>query len=567
MPCLNISGVFKKMNRKKTLEDDVMKTPLSRCLSTFDLILFGIGQMGGPGIFVISGTVIHSMAGPGAILSYLLAGIAAMLASLCYAEFGSKIPKAGSAYSYTYIIIGEFWAFIVGWNIILEYLISTSAAGRGFSGALSAVLLNKVNGTLENFGSVDSGLFFTPYLDFVAFGSILATSVVLSFGARTSANINNLFTLVNIVVIVLVTCIAFAFAKSESWTDGFLPFGVNGIFGGAAASFYTYIGFDAITIAGEEAKEPGKSVPIASVSSVLMCSVLYVISITSLTLLVPYTDISTRAPFPDAFADRGYYWVKVFVGLGTLVAMATSLLVTLYALPRAIYAMSSDGLFFSVFSRIYERTQTPVVTIMTFGTISALLALLLDIETLVEFLSIGTLLAYTIVAGAVIVLRYQPLEDCQFELHDFTKADEHKSETNVENEVDSSSSDIEESKVKSKVKNYRTLYNGNEVSGNGKKDQGDKRGHGRYGSLKGKLKDIPFLKGCEPGNAAAVATIFLAMFMAGFLALVLYALAQIQHKLWWSILIMILLIMGIVVCFLVILAHVQNEAFKSFQVT
>ncbi|XP_013397641.1 cationic amino acid transporter 4-like [Lingula anatina] len=412
------SRVVDKMNRKKTLEEDLLKTPLNRCLTTFDLTLFGISQMVGAGIFVLTGTVIRDKAGPGGILSYLFAGVAAVLSALCYAEFGARVPKAGSAYTYTYIIIGEFWAFLVGWNIILEYLIGASAVARGLSGSFDALSNYKIsNWTSKHIGTMP-GEWLSDYPDFVSFFLVILVScLVACTGAKKSVVVNSVFTIVNVVVIVFVAVLGFCYADPTVWEEGgFLPYGMGGVFGGAAACFYAFIGFDAISIAGEEAATPGRSIPIATMLSVVVCTVLYVFATMALTLLVPYDELSASAPFPVAFDIRGLKWAKIVVSIGTIIAMFTALLVDLFALPRTVYAISSDGLFFEAFSRINERTQTPVLSIMAFGFLAALLALFFSIDTLVEFLSIGTLLAYTIVAAAVIFIRYQPLSKCQFAL-------------------------------------------------------------------------------------------------------------------------------------------------------
>ncbi|XP_013383572.1 cationic amino acid transporter 4 [Lingula anatina] len=532
-------ALWDKLNRKKTLEKDLLQTPLHRCLSTQHLALIGIGQMVGAGVFVLTGTVIKDKAGPGAILSYLFAGIAALLSSLCYAEFGARVPKAGSAYVYTYITIGEFWAFLVGWNIILEYIVGAAAIARALSGSIDALANNTMSSALEEHLSLP-GQFLSQYPDFLSFAFVMSVAVIVALGAKLSANITSVFTVINVTVIVSVAILGFIYADPTTWDSGFLPYGFQGVLGGAASCFFAFIGFDGISIAGEEAESPGRSIPVATISAMIVTTVLYIFVTTSVSFLVPYYDISASAPFPAAFAARGIHWAKYVVGAATVVAIFTALLGNMYMLPRTIYAIASDGLLFRIFAKVNDRTQTPVIANFVFSLVAALMALLLDMETLVDFLSIGTLMAYTMVAASVILLRYQPISECQFELHPDPTDSATDSAGNMAATENGSSSES---------KPLHHSYS-----------------HDDFGKLKKLFRALPVLRHCSPGTAVATSTIIMAAFMAALCSLALYATESILRAEWWTIVLLVILILGTVFSFLVIVAHVQNTAFKTFQI-
>ena len=316
------SKLLEKMTRKKNLKDDVMETPLRRCLNTFDLTLLGVGHMIGSGLFVLTGTVVHNVAGPGAVLSYLLAGFAAILASLCYAEFGSRVPKAGSAYTYTYVTIGELFAFIIGWNIILEHWLGIAAVARAWSGSFDAIFSGAIrNATLTHIGHIQVA-WLSEYPDCLALAVVLALTVFIACGAKASVSVNTVFTIINLAVITGIILAGLSLAEGNNWTNsdhgGFLPFGFTGVFAGAATCFYAYIGFEGIATAGEEAEKPAKSIPIATGLAVGITTILYFGSSVALTLLVPYYDVDLAAPFPTAFAQRGLNWARVIIAVGTM---------------------------------------------------------------------------------------------------------------------------------------------------------------------------------------------------------------------------------------------------------
>lgn len=536
-----LSTFWTSINRKKTLADDVHETPLKRCLNTFDITLLGIGHMVGAGIYVLSGTVVRDLAGPSAVLSFMFAGIAAILSALCYAEFGARVPKAGSAYSYTYVTLGELWGFTIGWNIVLEHLLGASAVARAFSGSVDALFDGAIrNGTLTHIGYLSRNSdWFSEYPDFIAFLATVIVFIVVTTGAKFTMNFNNVFTIINILVILFLICVGFYFADINNWTNtdngGFFPRGFGGCLSGAASCFFAYIGFEGIAVSGEEAKNPEKTIPIATVTSLGIVTFLYVMVTIALTLMIPYDQVDPTAAYPMAFAARGSQWAKYLVAVGTLFGITTSLLGSAYSLPRAIYAMASDGLLFSIFAYVHPKTQTPIWGIFTFGLLSALMSLLFEIETLVEFMSIGTLMAYTFVAASVIILRYLPVDKCQFKL----KPEEEVTETTSVNQ----SGETEESSIIRKSKS-----------------------HDDFGKLKEKLRSIPLLRSFEPGNAALLATLLIIVSIICFCSLLVFGFDYIKSATWWAIILLILFTGAIIMCFLIMIAHEKNDAFLTFQV-
>ncbi|CAG9532173.1 unnamed protein product [Cercopithifilaria johnstoni] len=396
---------------------NVMETQLKRCLSLTDITLLGIGHMIGAGIYVLTGSVVRNIAGPSIVISFALAGLASLLSALCYAEFGGRFPKAGSAYTYVYIAFGELWAFIVGWNIILEHMLGAAAVARSWSGYSLSLFGNSLkNSTIVTIGHFDES-FFADSPDLLAFFAVIAVAVFTGLGTRTSSNFISFFTVINMLVIVFVVCYGFTFADFTLWSvhkdsttgrSSFFPYGISGTFSGAGSCFFAYIGFDGLANAGEEASDPARTIPLATFISMFVVTVAYILMASALTLMIPFWEVNPTAAFSDAFASRGATWAKYIVSVGAMSGMTTSLIGSMFALPRCVYAMADDGLIFKTFGQVNDKTQVPLKAVIVFGAITSVIAFLFDIETLVEFLSIGTLLAYTIVSACVIVLRYRP---------------------------------------------------------------------------------------------------------------------------------------------------------------
>ncbi|KAK3540020.1 hypothetical protein QTP70_022815 [Hemibagrus guttatus] len=409
--CSPVVRFCQKLNRLKTLEEDMMATSLRRCLSTLDLALLGVGAMIGSGLYVLTGAVAKDLAGPAVVISFLVAGVASLMAALCYAEFGARVPKTGSAYMFTYVSVGEIWAFLIGWNVILEYMIGGAAVARAWSGYLDSIFDHRIRNFTESHVMRWDVPFLATYPDFLAAGILVIASFLISFGVRVSSWLNHIFSTVSMIVIVFILVFGFALADLDNWSarkGGFAPYGFSGIMAGTATCFYAFVGFDVIAASSEEARDPRKAVPMATAISLVLAATAYILVSMVLTLMVPWSTLDPNSALSDAFFRRGYSWAGLIVAVGSICAMNTVLLSNLFSLPRIVYAMAEDGLFFSVFSRVNPVTKVPVIAILVFGSLMAFLALIFDLEALVQFLSIGTLLAYTFVAASVIVLRFQP---------------------------------------------------------------------------------------------------------------------------------------------------------------
>lgn len=310
-----------KLNRLKPLEESSMETSLRRCLSTLDLTLLGVGGMVGSGLYVLTGTVAKDMAGPAVLLSFLVAAVASLLAALCYAEFGARVPRTGSAYLFTYVSMGEIWAFLIGWNVLLEYLIGGAAVARAWSGYLDAIF----NHSIRNFTECHVGVWQMPFLarypDFLAAGILLVASAFVSCGARISSWLNHTFSAISLIVILFIIILGFILARPHNWSaeeGGFAPFGFSGILAGTATCFYAFVGFDVIAASSEEAKNPRWAVPMAIAISLGLAAGAYILVSTVLTLMVPWHSLDPDSALADAFYRRGYSWAGFIVAVGSI---------------------------------------------------------------------------------------------------------------------------------------------------------------------------------------------------------------------------------------------------------
>ncbi|EDW72847.1 uncharacterized protein Dwil_GK17226 [Drosophila willistoni] len=547
-----MSGLCTKMNRTKPVPADVMETPLKRCLNTFDIALLGIGHMVGAGIYVLTGTVAKEMAGPGIIVSFILAGFVSMLAALCYAEFGTRVPKAGSAYVYTYISMGEFWAFVIGWNILLEHMLGAASVARAWSGYVDSMLGGWIgNTTLAVMGGIhEPGL--AQYPDLLAFLVCILYASALAFGVKATAVFNSLLTLVNIGVMMLVISVGFWYADAKNWSEaegGFLPYGFGGVIAGAATCFYAFVGFDSIATSGEEAKNPSVSIPIATILSLCVVTVGYILVSAALTLMIPISEINPAASLPEAFGQLDLTWAKYVISIGALCGMTTTLLGSLFALPRCMYAMASDGLLFSCFGRVNSTTQVPLLNLIVSGLLSALLALVFDLAKLVEFMSIGTLLAYTIVSASVIILRYRPLTPRRLEQPIYAPDTPDTAEDDDDDDEDedavsqSSSIDSASSPTSDLIE----------------------------GALAGRLKSQfrwlePLLGRFEPGSVVSAAVIlFIGLSFAICLQLKV-SWTELYTGTWWALLIYGFIIFAASTCVAIMAVHNQNTRGLNFKV-
>ncbi|CAG7823551.1 unnamed protein product [Allacma fusca] len=420
-----------KIFRRKLIDHNEVSTELHRVLTTVDLTLLGIGSTLGTGIYVLAGQVAKTDAGPAVVISFLVAAFASVLAGLCYAEFGARVPKAGSAYVYSYVCVGEIIAFIVGWNLVMEYVIGVASVSKAYSGYVdSLVPSHGMSDAFKQVGVIHVS-FLAEYFDFFAFGITILLTLLLMFGVKESSLFNNVFTVLNLLVVMFVIIAGGIYSNVANWkveegdapqcenitghivepgkvaSGGFMPFGLKGVMAGAATCFYGFIGFDVIATTGEEAKNPKRAIPISIVLSLLFIFMAYFGISTVLTMMLPYYCQDDKAPLPFAFEYQGFTVGKWIVNIGALFALATSLLGSMFPMPRIIYSMAKDGLLFNFLAYVHPRFQTPIVATFIGGLLGAIMGALFELNSLIDMMSIGTLTAYTLVALCVLMLRYR----------------------------------------------------------------------------------------------------------------------------------------------------------------
>ena len=409
---------------------DNAQQPMHRVLGPVDLTTLGIGAIIGTGIFVLTGQAAAMYAGPAIVLSMILAGVASGLAALCYAEFASSVPVAGSAYTYGYATLGEFVAWVIGWDLILEYALGAATVAVGWSGYLVAILkdfgvrfpplLSAAPGTAV---ILADGSTATAILNLPAMLISLAATVLLVIGIRESARVNAVVVAIKVSVVVLIIGIGGLFVSSEHWhpfipanDGGFGEYGWSGVLRGAGVIFFAYIGFDAVSTAAQEARDPQRDMPRGIIGSLLICTVLYVLVSGVMVGLVPYQQLGVPAPMAlavDAARVKavGSSWQPIvdilpfIVKFGALMGLSSTIIVQMMAQPRIFYSMANDGLLPGWAAKIHPRFKTPHLTTMITGGIVLLASGFTAIDVLGELVSIGTLFAFVIVSIGVIVLR------------------------------------------------------------------------------------------------------------------------------------------------------------------
>lgn len=402
-----MGAALRAFGRRKNLSSQENLTEkLPRVLTSFDLTYLGIGSTLGAGVYVVATDIAKNTAGPGAIFSFLIAAFASGLCGLCYAEFGARVPKAGSAYTYTYVTIGELSAFLIGWNLLLEYMIGAAAVARAWTSYIDSIANKAISRSLMNNVATWTTPGISEFPDFVSFGICLLVAAALVIGVRISSWLNTLMTALNLLVIFFIIVLGMMLVDTNNWSP-FLPFGIRGVLKGSATAFFAFVGFETIATSGEEVKDPAKAIPKAIFSSLGVSFLAYGSLILTVTLIVSYKDLDDNAAIPNAFSQRGLTWAKYVIASGGIAGLTSSLISTMFAVPRLLFSMSDDGLLFSPFGRINTFTKTPVFGTIFTGLITGWLAMYFDLSTLVEMMSIGTLQAYTMVATCVLLMRYQ----------------------------------------------------------------------------------------------------------------------------------------------------------------
>ncbi|CAB4243177.1 Uncharacterized amino acid permease YfnA [Methylacidimicrobium sp. AP8] len=374
---------------------------LHRTLSAVDLMLLGVGAIVGAGIFVLTGVAAATAAGPGLILSFVVAGLACLFAALCYAEFASMVPTAGSAYSYASLSMGEFAGWLTGWNLILAYLLTGAVVAIGWSGYFQELLSGIGISLPAAFGKAphEGG-----WLNLPAALIALGLSGVLALGARESARFNHWIVGVKLGVIALFLVAAAPHVRPENWQP-LLPFGWKGVMAGAALIFFAYVGFDAVSTAAEEAKEPQRDLPRGILGSLAVCTLLYILVGVVLTGIVPYRLLNVKDPVAFALVRVGERTAANLVAVGAIAGITSALLVNMYGQSRVFFAMCRDGLLPASLGRIHPVSRTPVRMIVLIGAVIAGIAGFFPIETVAELTNMGALAAFMVVALGVLVLR------------------------------------------------------------------------------------------------------------------------------------------------------------------
>jgi basic amino acid/polyamine antiporter, APA family len=423
-----MSDIFAKKSISKLLSEAADEhTGLKRTLTRWNLIMLGVGAIIGAGIFVLTGQAAASYAGPAVVLSFVVAGIACAFAGLCYAEFASMIPISGSAYTYAYATLGEFIAWVIGWDLILEYLFAASTVAVGWSGYVTS-FLKDLGVTVPKHLSSAPLAYDTATHAWTSTGAIInlpavliigVMSAILFRGVRESANINNVIVIIKVTVILLFIIFGASYIVPENWVP-FIPentgtsgqYGVSGIFRAAGVIFFAYIGFDAVSTAAQEAKNPQRDMPWGILGSLVACTIIYILVGLVMTGMVKYPNLNDPAPIAVAVnaAGDGLLWLRYPIKIGAIAGLSSVILVMLMAQPRIFFSMAKDGLLPPAFGRVHAKYQTPYVSTIITGVVAAAVAGLFPIGLLGELVSIGTLLAFAIVCGGVLVLRYKSPE-------------------------------------------------------------------------------------------------------------------------------------------------------------
>ncbi|HET9708063.1 MAG TPA: amino acid permease [Gemmatimonadales bacterium] len=416
--------LFRRKSVTALQQEAISDNSLKRALGALNLTTLGIGAIIGTGIFVLTGTVAALNSGPAVVLSFTFAGVASIFAALCYSEFASLVPMAGSAYTYGYATLGELIAWIIGWDLILEYALGAVTVAIGWSGYVVSFLhdiginipcaLSAARGAAVTCadGTTSTAIFNLPAVIIIAL-----VTTLLVIGIKESANVNSVIVIIKVLVVLLFIVGAAHAINPANWHP-FIPpqtvkdgvpvageFGWSGVFTGAAIVFFAYIGFDAVSTAAQEAKNPQKDMPIGIIGSLLVCTILYILVSGIATGIMSYKDLNVPDPIAVAADHAGLGWMSTLIKLGAIAGLSSVILVMLLGQSRVFYSMSRDGLLPQFVNKVHPRFQTPYITSIVTGVGVAFFAAILPIRDAASLVSIGTLLAFVIVSIGILVLR------------------------------------------------------------------------------------------------------------------------------------------------------------------
>jgi len=416
--------LFRRKSVTALQQEAASDNSLKRALGALNLTTLGIGAIIGTGIFVLTGTVAALNSGPAVVLSFTFAGVASIFAALCYSEFASLVPMAGSAYTYGYATLGELIAWIIGWDLILEYALGAVTVAIGWSGYVVSFLhdvgisvpcaLSAARGAAVTCadGTTTTAIFNLPAVIIIAL-----VTTLLVIGIKESANVNSVIVIIKVVVVLLFIVGAAHAINTANWHP-FIPpqtvkdgvpvageFGWSGVFTGAAIVFFAYIGFDAVSTAAQEAKNPQKDMPIGIIGSLLICTILYILVSGIATGIMSYKELNVPDPIAVAADRAGLGWMATLIKLGAIAGLSSVILVMLLGQSRVFYSMSRDGLLPQFVNKVHPRFQTPYITSIVTGIGVAFFAAILPIRDAASLVSIGTLLAFVIVSVGILVLR------------------------------------------------------------------------------------------------------------------------------------------------------------------
>ncbi|EFB29212.1 hypothetical protein PANDA_021191, partial [Ailuropoda melanoleuca] len=430
MLCQALRRFGRKLVSRRPLEPPVAETAPARSLSTLDLVALGVGRTVGIGVYILAGEMAGSQAGPAIVICLLVAGLTSLLAGLCYAEFGARVPYSGSSYLYTYVTMGEIWAFITGWNLILSNVASIAIRIWAWTLALDHLFGNKIFQAFQETISPHVPGVFAEILGFFVMFLVLLLLELLTWNMKQLSLFTNVVTSVNILVLSFVIMSGFMKGDLHNWklteedyvqaglndtsglgplgSGGFMPFGLQGLLRGSATCFYAFVSFSIIITKVEEAQNPERSIPMGIVISLLISSLVYFGVFSALTLMVPYYQLRPGSTLPEAFLHIGWAPAYYAVAFGFFCSVSARFSVFMFPIHRVICMMAQDGLLFPVLARIQTRIHARIVSTVSFGIIAAIMTFFFGFTDLLDLISFGGLLVFSLLAFSVLILRYEP---------------------------------------------------------------------------------------------------------------------------------------------------------------